>query len=66
MIDGGGDINGDGIDDIVVGTRGDTINGEDAGETFVIYGKVGGIGDVDLFAFPPTQGFRIAGAEHKI
>ena len=62
MIDGGGDINGDGIDDIVVGTRGDTINGEDSGETFVIYGKVGGIGDVDLFAFPPTQGFRIAGA----
>ena len=63
-IDGGGDINGDGIDDIIVGTRGDTINGEDAGETLVIYGKVGGIGDISLSAFPATQGFRIAGAEH--
>jgi hypothetical protein len=63
MIDGGGDINGDGIDDIVVGTRGDALGREDAGETFVIYGKVGGIGDVDLLAFPVTQGFRIAGAE---
>jgi hypothetical protein len=62
-VDGAGDINGDGIDDIVVGTRGDPFGRDDAGETLVIFGKVGGIGDIDLSAFPATQGFRIAGAD---
>jgi hypothetical protein len=62
-IDGGGDINGDGIDDIVIGIGGNPFDRDGAGETLVIYGKVGGIGDITLAAFPATQGFRIAGAE---
>jgi predicted MPP superfamily phosphohydrolase len=35
-----GDINGDGMDDVVIGAHGaDTIGGDDAGETYVIYGS---------------------------
>ena len=63
FVTGGGDLNGDGIDDIVVGTRDASPAGvNSAGITYVIYGKNGGldsaIGADDLNG---TNGIRING-----
>jgi hypothetical protein len=60
-----GDINGDGFDDIILGA----LNGDgladaklDAGESYVIFGKAGGFGDIDLGALTLADGFMIGGA----
>ena len=46
-----GDINDDGIDDFIVGASGaDPASGIDAGQSYVIYGKAGGLSDIDLAA----------------
>ncbi|MGV6876647.1 DUF4214 domain-containing protein [Pseudochelatococcus sp. B33] len=61
-----GDINNDGIDDLIVST--DDINGgESRGDegAYVIYGKQGGPGDIDLSEFGASQGFRISGVSHQ-
>jgi len=54
-VSGAGDINGDGIDDLAV-------SAERAGPGFVyiVYGKEGGLGDIDLTTLTNEQGFRIA------
>ena len=41
---GAGDVNGDGYDDILIGTGNDDDNGNDAGQTYLILGKVTGWG----------------------
>jgi hypothetical protein len=62
-VSGVGDINGDGIDDLIVGSLGaDSKHGTDAGRAYVVYGKVGGLADVDLGALAPESGFTIVGA----
>ena len=56
-----GDINGDGLDDVIVGApRGDN-GGSDAGEAYVIFGKASGFGNIDLSNMSPTDGFIIQG-----
>src|SRR5262249_23283159 len=58
-----GDINGDGLADLVIGAPYDSSNGlEDAGAAYVIFGKAGGLSHIDLTNLAPGDGFRIAGA----
>jgi hypothetical protein len=47
----GGDINGDGFSDILIGNGGTT--------TFAIYGSATSIGQVNLTALQPSNGFKI-------
>ena len=55
-----GDINNDGIDDLIIGAPGSCSG---AGSSYVIYGKTGGYyTSVDLASLNNTQGFRINGA----
>ncbi len=57
-----GDLNGDGFDDMIVGAYlADSAAGVDSGESYVIFGKSGGFGDVDLGAIAPGDGFTITG-----
>ena len=42
-----GDVNGDGLDDLLVGAPGDDTNGSNSGASYVVFGKIGG-GAVDL------------------
>jgi len=59
-VDGAGDVNGDGIADVIVGAPG-AANG--AGEAYVVFGKSGGFGpNVDLAALNGANGFRIDAA----
>ena len=38
-VDGAGDVNGDGLDDIIIGAYGSDLGGMSAGRAFVIFGK---------------------------
>jgi hypothetical protein len=58
-----GDINGDGLDDLIVGARDDDPNGVDSGASFVVFGKTDGVA-IDLAEVEdPTnsKGFVING-----
>ena len=64
-IDAGGDFNGDGIDDLVVGIRYSDEDGADSGKAYVIFGQAGtSRADVDLDMINPTgpDGMLIYGA----
>ncbi|MEL7466796.1 MAG: integrin alpha, partial [Pseudomonadota bacterium] len=60
-----GDVNGDGIDDIIVGApNGDPTGRKQGGEAFVIFGAEDGFdANFDLAALDGTNGFRIDGAD---
>ena len=57
-----GDINNDGIDDIIIG---DYIKNDQRGMAYVIYGSKSPIQDIDVdsASFSPNQGFRIWGPD---
>ncbi|MEK0448106.1 MAG: hypothetical protein RL088_374 [Verrucomicrobiota bacterium] len=61
-VSGGGDINGDGLADIVIGaTQADPVNG-DAGAVYAIFGKTSGFGpELSLSALDGVTGFRFDG-----
>jgi hypothetical protein len=57
-----GDINGDGVADLIVGAPGGDNGGASAGEAYVIYGKVGATrANLDLTNLLVTDGFIIQG-----
>ena len=53
-----GDINGDGFDDMVVGTP---YRDAATGAAYVIFGKAGGFANIDLENLDPATGFAIIG-----
>ena len=60
-VSGAGDVNGDGLDDLIVGAEGDDPNGSDSGASFVVFGKADGTA-VELSAVEAgTGGFVING-----
>lgn len=67
-VGGGGDVNGDGINDILVGAYGaDPFDRMDAGAVFIVFGKrtVGTVYDVYLLQLltEPNTGYIISGAK---
>ncbi|MEO1198110.1 MAG: hypothetical protein AAFX39_02570, partial [Pseudomonadota bacterium] len=58
-----GDVNGDGFDDVIIGVRFADPNGQDqAGASYVVFGKSGGFADaLDLSSLDGGNGFRING-----
>ena len=57
-----GDVNGDGIDDFIIGAPGNDAGGIYAGQAYVIFGKAGTTrSTIDLGAFASSDGFRIRG-----
>ena len=60
-----GDVNGDGIDDLIIGTRGADPNGNsNAGESYVVFGSSGGFGaSLDLSSLDGSNGFVINGID---
>ncbi len=62
-----GDINGDGIDDLIIGAKGAAPNGNESGESYLIFGSrnVGGNGILELSALNGTNGFVINGIEEQ-
>ena len=41
-VSGAGDVNGDGLDDLIIGARSDDPNGINSGASFVVFGKTNG------------------------
>jgi VCBS repeat-containing protein len=61
-----GDVNGDGFDDLIIGSPGGDASGNaksGAGESYVIFGKGSGFVDLDLATLSASDGFRIFGAD---
>ena len=57
-----GDINGDGIDDLIVGARYADPNGSNSGASYVVFGKnTGFAANVNLSGLTGTNGFKISG-----
>lgn len=59
---GGGDVNGDGIADLIIGAEGLSANGNGSGAAFVIFGGANAFDTtVDVAALDGSDGFRLAG-----
>ncbi len=56
-----GDVNGDGLDDLIVGALFGDDGGSEAGEAYVVFGKASGFGTIDLTGLTSAQGFIIQG-----
>ncbi len=63
QVSGAGDVNGDGIPDLLIGAAGANALGQSTGAAFVVFGKAGTTfgAKVDLTKLDGTNGFRIDG-----
>lgn len=62
FINKAGDVNGDGIDDIIIGAEAASpFFRTNAGESYVLYGNKMGLSDIDLMSLNNQQGFKIFG-----
>lgn len=58
-----GDVNGDGFDDLIVGSRNADSNVQDSGSSYVVFGKAGGFASsIALSSLNGKNGFRLDGA----
>ena len=55
-----GDVNGDGIDDVIIGANFGDNGGENAGEAYIIYGGTD-LTNIDLTTLDASQGFIVQG-----
>ena len=63
-VSGAGDVNGDGINDIIIGARFASPNGPASGESYVVFGNKNGFEDtLDLSNLDGTNGFTINGID---
>ena len=64
-VSGAGDVNGDGFDDVIVGSLGGDPGGRsNAGESYVVFGTAAGFAaSIDLAALDGINGFRIDGID---
>jgi FG-GAP repeat/RTX calcium-binding nonapeptide repeat (4 copies) len=64
-VSGAGDVNGDGFDDLIIGANRADPNGiNDAGESYVVFGKSGGFDpSVNLLTLDGSNGFAISGID---
>ena len=61
-----GDVNGDGIDDLIIGARTASPNGGYSGASFVVFGRSGSFAaNLDLSTLDGVNGFRISGAAER-
>ena len=62
-----GDINNDGYDDIIIGAGYADPNGDDAGESYVVFGKASGTysASLELSSLNGTNGFVINGIDES-
>lgn len=57
-----GDINGDGIDDLIIGARFSNANSYDSGRSYVVFGQTGVVASpLRLITLDGTKGFKIDG-----
>ena len=58
----GGDVNGDGFGDLIIGAYQTDPNGNDSGSTYVLFGRTGGFSSIiSLSSLDGTTGFRLDG-----
>lgn len=62
-VSGAGDINGDGLDDVIVGARGADHGGAQTGSSYVVFGSNQGFpASINLSTLTGNNGFRLDGA----
>ena len=58
-----GDVNGDGLDDLIIGANGADANGNNSGQSYVVFGRSSGFGaSLELTSLDGTNGFALNGS----